>query len=76
VNVLEKCSHAQLPKFFNGVISPLASAALYISEFRLYDSSRSVFSVIRKFSDSLGAPSSWFADFGNKNEAKKNDPLR
>jgi two-component system response regulator CpxR len=39
----------------------LASVALYISEFRLYDSSRSAFSVIRKFSDSFGgAPSGWF----------------
>jgi len=47
--VQEKCSPAQSRKFINRETTPLASAALYISELRLYDSSRSEFSIKKVF---------------------------
>jgi two-component system response regulator CpxR len=47
--VQEKCSPAQSRNFFNRETTPLASAALYISQLRLYDSSRSEFSIKKVF---------------------------
>jgi hypothetical protein len=75
MNVQEKCSPAQMQNFFNGAKFPLASAALYICELRLYDSSRSEFSIKKSFRI-FPAQVEPVRRFGNENETKKNNPLR